>query len=153
MEINDFKSLRKNKGLSREDVCGIVAERGSVLDAARLERIENGKFPIHPDEVLLLSEVYNEPIMCNIYCSQKCPIGARYVEPIEKKELEKIILSMIASLNSIEKKQERLIEITSDGEVDDNELKDFMQIQEELQSISETVEALKFWTEKEIKSR
>lgn len=151
--MNDFKTLRKSKGLSREDVCSIVAERGSVLDPTRLERIENGKFPIHPEEVVLLADVYNEPIMCNIYCSRDCKIGKRYASPIEKTELEKIILSMIASLNSMEKKQERLIEITSDGEVDANELKDFMQIQEELQSISENVEALKFWTEKEMKLR
>lgn len=151
--MKDFKSLRKNKGLSREDVCDIVSERGNVIDSARLERIENGKFPIHPEEVVLLSDVYNEPIMCNIYCSRDCPIGKRYASPIEKTELEKIVLSMIASLNSMEKKQERLIEITSDGEIDGNEIKDFMQIQEELKNISKTVEALKFWTEKEIKSR
>lgn len=150
---NIFKSLRKKKRLSREDVCDMVAESGSILDDTRLERIENGRFRIQPEEVLLLSEVYNEPTLCNHYCSNECPIGKRYVKPVEKTELEKIILSMIASLNAMEKKQERLIEITSDGKVDEHEVKDFIQIQEELQNISMTVEALQFWTEKEIKPR
>lgn len=150
---NIFKTLRKDKDLSREEVCDIIAERGNVLDDTRLERIENNKFPIHPEEVLLLSDAYNEPRLCNHYCSHECPIGKRYIPPIEKTELEKIVLSMIASLNTIKKKQERLIEITSDGEVDDSELNDFIQIQAELQGISEMVEALKFWTEREINSR
>ena len=150
---NIFKTLRKGKDLSREEVCDIIAEQGNVLDDTRLERIENNKFPIHPEEVLLLSDAYNEPRLCNHYCSNECPIGKRYVSPIKKTELEKIVLSMIASLNTIKKKQERLIEITSDGEVDDSELNDFIQIQAELQGISEMVEALKFWTEREINSR
>lgn len=150
--LNVLKSLRKDKGLSREDVCSIVIESGNFIDDARLERIENGKFRIQPDEVLLLSEVYKEPTLCNIYCTSECPIGKRYALPVEKTELEKIILSMIASLNAMEKKQERLIEITSDGVIDDNEIKDFIAIQTELQGISEMVEALRFWSEKEIKS-
>lgn len=151
--MNDFKTLRKDKGLTREHVCDIISERGSALDPARLERIENGKFPIHPEEVLLLSEVYNEPMICNSYCTQECPIGMRYASPVDKTELEKIVLSMIASLNSMQKKQERLIEISSDGVVDEHEIRDFLKIQEELRSVSKNVESLKFWTEKEFKSR
>lgn len=45
------------------------------------------------------------------------------------------------------KKQERLIEITADGNIDKNEIRDFIKIQEELERISITVEALQLWTE------
>ena len=54
---------------------------------------------------------------------------------------------MLASLNSMNKKQERLIEITADGNIDKNEIRDFIKIQEELERISITVEALQLWTE------
>ena len=77
----------------------------------------------------------------------------RYASPVDKTELEKIVLSMIVSLNSMQKKQERLIEISSDGVVDEHEIRDFLKIQEELRSVSKNVESLKFWTEKEFKSR
>ena len=57
---------------------------------------------------------------------------------------------MIASLNSMKKSQERLIEITADGVIDDEELKDFVFIQNELERISITVESLQLWTEQMI---
>ena len=48
----------------------------------------------------------------------------------------------------MKKNQERLIEIGADGEIKDNELEDFIHIQEELERISLTVDSLKLWTEK-----
>ena len=54
---------------------------------------------------------------------------------------------MVASLNSMKKSQERLIEITADGVIDDDELQDFVFIQKELERISITVESLQLWTE------
>lgn len=54
---------------------------------------------------------------------------------------------MLASLNSIGKKQERLIEITADGIIDKEEIKDFVKIQKELEQISITVETLQLWSE------
>jgi hypothetical protein len=53
---------------------------------------------------------------------------------------------MVASLNAMNKKQERLIEITCDGAIDEEEIKDFVHIQEELEKISITVETLQLWS-------
>ena len=50
---------------------------------------------------------------------------------------------MIASLNTVEAEKNALIEITSDGQITENELKDFARIQIKLNEISSTVEALK----------
>ena len=58
----------------------------------------------------------------------------------------------MSSLNSIIRQQERLIEISSDGEVDDSELNDFMKIKAELQNVSESIETLKLWSEKELEN-
>ena len=55
---------------------------------------------------------------------------------------------MLASLNSVNKKKDRLIEITADGKIDTNEMDDFIYIQEELEKISITVETLQLWSEK-----
>ena len=81
------------------------------LQHERLERIENGKFPITPDEVMLLAEIYGEPTLCNHYCSKECPIGEKYVPEVKVKDLAQIVLEMLSSLNSMKKSQERLIEI------------------------------------------
>lgn len=54
---------------------------------------------------------------------------------------------MIASLNAMNKKQERLIEIAVDGTIDESEMADFKNIQKELEKISITVETLQLWME------
>ena len=143
-----YKKLRNNLKMSRDEVCDYVSDNTlGHLTPERLERIENGKFSIHPEEVLLLSKVYKEPSICNHYCSNECEIGKEYVPEVKVKDLEKIVLSMVASLNTMKKSQERLIEITADGFIDDDELKDFVFIQKELERISITVESLQLWTE------
>ena len=45
------------------------------------------------------------------------------------------------------RKQERLNEITADGLIEGEEIKDFVHIQEELEKISITVETLQLWSE------
>ena len=55
---------------------------------------------------------------------------------------------MLASLNAMNKRKDRLIEITADGKISDDELEDFLYIQEELERISITVETLQLWAER-----
>ena len=72
----------------------------------------------------------------------------KYVPEIKTKDLAQIVLEMLSSLNSMKKSQERLIEITADGSIDDDEIKDFVFIQQELEQISITVETLQLWVER-----
>ena len=95
-----------------------------------------------------MAEAYKRPSLCNYYCSQHCPIGQQYVPEVEIKELSSIVLEMLASLNSVDKKKDRLIEIAADGKIDRDEIDDFIYIQEELERISITVETLQLWSEK-----
>lgn len=147
------KSVKENKNIyqiSRENL-GLTREKASELlesvTADRIEKIESERSLPHPDEVLTMSQKYKIPSLCNHYCSQECPIGMQYVPKVETKMLSQIVLEMLASLNSIDKKKNRLIEITADGEVSDDELKDFVMIQDELEQISMTVESLQLWAE------
>lgn len=145
-----YKSIRKEHDMTRDEVCDIATGLDKPLQPERLERIENGKLEIHPEEVMLLSEIYGEPTLCNHYCSKECPIGQKYVPEIKVKDLTQIVLEMLSSLNSMKKSQERLIEITADGIIEDDEIKDFVFIQKELERISITVETLQLWVEEMI---
>lgn len=142
-----YKKTRTGHGMTRDAVCDKALLLNNPIQPERLERIENGKFPINPEEVLLLSEIYGEPTLCNHYCSNECPIGEKYVPEVKVKDLAQIVLEMLSSLNSMKKNQERLIEITADGIIDDEEIKDFVFIQKELEHISITVETLQLWVE------
>ena len=67
---------------------------------------------------------------------------------IKVKDLSQIILEMLASLNSMQKEKDRLIEITVDGKISGDELADFVSIQEQLEKISVAVETLQLWSER-----
>ncbi len=142
-----YKATRKKHDLTRDEVCDKASLMNNPIQPERLERIENGKFPIMPDEVMLLAKIYGEPTLCNHYCSKECPIGEKYVPEVKVKDLAQIVLERLSSLNSMKNSQERLIEITADGTIDDDEIKDFVFIQNELERISVTVEALQLWVE------
>lgn len=95
-----------------------------------------------------MAEKYKRPDLCNYYCANQCPIGQEYVPEVKIKDLPQIVLEMLASLNSMNKRKDRLIEITADGTITPDELEDFVFIQEELERISITVETLQLWAEK-----
>lgn len=142
-----YKKTRNEHDMTRDEVCDRAMLLNNPIQPERLERIENGKFRITPEEVMLLAEIYGEPTLCNHYCSKECPIGEKYVPEVKVKDLTQIVLEMLSSLNSMKKRQERFIEITADGIIEDDEIRDFVFIQKELEHISITVETLQLWVE------
>ena len=141
---NIYKQTREKLDLTREEASELL----EWISPERIERIENEKSSPNPDEVLQMSEKYKLPRLCNHYCANQCPIGQEYVPEIKVKELSQIVLELLASLNTMQKKKERLIEITSNGEIGDDEIEDFIAIQNELEKISITVEGLQLWSER-----
>ena len=141
---NPYQVTREALGLTREKASELL----ETISPERIEKIENERAEPHPDEVLVMAGKYRQPGLCNYYCANQCPIGQQYVPQIEAKALPQIVLEMLASLNSARKRQERLIEITVDGEITGEELEDFVHIQEELEQISMAVEALQLWSER-----
>ena len=147
-------STKENKGLYQKTREGLKLTRETAselletLSPERIEKIENDRVLPHPDEVLLMAQRYKQPSLCNYYCANQCPIGAQYVPEIKVKDLSQIILEMLASLNSMQKEKDRLIEITVDGKISGDELADFIDIQEQLEKISVAVETLQLWSER-----
>ncbi len=62
-----------------------------------------------------------------------------------------IILETVASLNAVYPLTNRLIEISRDGQISEDESPDFSNIQENLEKVSLAIEALQLWVEKECK--
>lgn len=141
---NRYHLAREEQGLTREE----AAELLEVITADRIEKIENERIDPQPYDVLVMSQGYKKPSLCNYYCSHECPIGKQYVPEVQIKELSAIVIEMLASLNSVNRTKERLIDIAADGIISDDEIADFIHIQEELERISVTVETLQLWAEK-----
>ena len=145
------KENKTNYQLAREEL-GLTREKASELletiAPERIEKIESERSLPRPDEVLIMAEKYKTPSLCNYFCARQCPIGQQYVPEIRNSELSDIVLKMLASLNAMDRKKERLIEIAADGTISKDEIDDFVHIQKELECISVTVETLQLWVEK-----
>ncbi len=150
------RSIKENKNIyqTSREALSLTREKASELmvymSADRIEKIENEKSLPHPDEILMMAEHYKKPNLPNYYCSHECPIGLEYVPEIEKKELSQIVLEILGTLNSVEKQKNRLIDITMDGEITEDEFKDFISIQKMLNKISQTVDSLQLWIQNSI---
>ena len=104
---NVYQTSRESLGLTRE----AAAEKLEFLSADRIEKIESEKSLPHPDEILAMADCYKNPSLCNYYCSHECPIGQECVPEVQMKDLSQITLEMLASLNTLNRDKDRLIEI------------------------------------------
>lgn len=150
------KSTKENKNIYQQ--CREAAEltrdkAGELMDFVspdRIERIESEKSLPQPDEVLAMAKCYKHPELCNYYCSHECPIGQEYVPEIQIKDLSQIVLETVATLNSLDKEKNRLIEIAVDGRINPDELEDFKRISRDLNKVSMAVDSLQLWVRKTI---
>lgn len=147
LEGQKFQKSRMDASYTQESASNDLNE----ISLDRIKRIESGSHKIRPSEVCAMADLYHDPTLYNFYCTNVCEIGKKYIPKIETGELQKIVLKMLSSLNSIENTKNRLVDIAVDGEISDEEIDDFVRIQKQLNEISITVEALKLWVDKEIK--
>lgn len=150
---NIYQKTREELGLSREKAADIIAEidngRYSFLDKYRLVKIEDESVKIQPEDIVALSKAYNCPELRNYYCCHQCDIGKIDApEVTDANNVHKTLVEMVVSLESVNAKKHRLMEILADGKVDDTEISDLNKILEELEKISMTIEAIQLWCEK-----
>lgn len=138
---NIYQTSREELGYTRAE----AAEKLGFISADRIEKIESEKTLPHPEEILAMADCYKAPSLCNYFCSHECPIGQEYVPEIKAKELSQITLEMLAALNNLAKRKERLVEITVDGEITEDEISDFVVIQEVLDKMSLIIDSLNLW--------
>ena len=147
------KSVKENKTvyqLAREEL-GLTREAASDLleyiSADRIEKIENEKTLARPEEVVTMSQCYKKPELCNYYCSHECPIGIGTVPELKIKDLSQITLEVLANLNVLNREKDRLVEITVDGTISEDEMKDFEAIREKLSEMAVAVNSLTLWVD------
>ncbi|MCR5469127.1 MAG: helix-turn-helix domain-containing protein [Lachnospiraceae bacterium] len=140
---NEYQLAREAAGLTRAEAADLM----EYVSESRIEKIESEKSAPHPDEIVAMADAYKKPGLCNYYCSTKCPLGQEYVPHIEAKDLSQIVLEMLATLNNLNKEKDRMIEISADGVISDDEMEDFSRIRKQLSQISMTADSLQLWIE------
>ena len=99
---------------------------------------------------MAMAECYKNPALCYYFCSHECPIGIEHVPEIKEKELSQITLEMLATLSKLTNAKARLIEITVDGEVSEDEFSDFVSIKKELEKMAMAIDSLNLWLDQTI---
>ena len=126
---------------------GAAEETG--VDRTRLAYIELGTINPHPEEVLILSETYNAPELCNHYCSKMCPLGMQTVNEVEVTELEKTVLQLLSVFQSLPEIKTELIDIAADGIIDTAERPKMEDILRRLDQAADKIQALKIYFTKQ----
>ena len=145
------KSVKENKNIYQlaREAAGLTRSQASealvFISDSRIEKIESEKCEPHPDEILAMDKAYKKPSLCNYYCSNECPIGQVSVPELKDKDLAQITLEMLSTINILTKQKDRLVEITVDGKVSKDEMKDFLNIKSELDKMTVSIESLKLW--------
>ena len=143
---NVYQQARESVDLTRSAACDAT---DGMLSESRIEKIENGTLGAHPEDVILMAWAYNKPELCNHFCTKECPIGKKYVPIVETiHDLPQITMTLLSNLNTLNREKDRIIDITADGKITDDEHEDFKLFREHLAEMSMAIESLKLWVEK-----
>ena len=144
-----WQTTRESLELTRERAADLIPG----FSPERIEKIENGRTQIQPEDVVLMADSYKSPALRNYYCANECPIGRQqHTLPTESKELAQIAVETLNAVNRISRNRDRLLEIVEDGQVCSDEYADFLEIKATLDKIALSVSNLQLWVDEQIAS-
>ncbi len=119
------------------------------IERSRLARIELDQIEPYAEEVDIMATAYNAPHLCNDYCNNICPIGIRKLEEqaknTEPDSIERLVLKFLSSTQSMESISKILVNITQDGSIDRDEIKDLQDVFAAMDTVSANIDAIKLW--------
>ena len=148
--IKENKSVymiaREKNGLTRER----ASEKIDGISASRLEKLENGRTTMQPEDVVMLARAYKDPMLCNYYCTHECAIGKRKTPQLEEKELPQIAIELVNTVSRLHQHKDEILQIAEDGRVSEDEYENFTSLKETINKLIVSAQTLDLWLEKEI---
>ncbi|MBQ9252743.1 MAG: helix-turn-helix domain-containing protein [Clostridia bacterium] len=141
-----YQTTREELGLTREKAAEILPG----FSPERIEKIENERVQIRPEDVKMMAEAYKAPGLCNYYCSQECPIGRGRTPRVESKNLVQIVVETLNGINRLSQYKDRMLEIAEDGALSADEYEDFGEIKETLDKLQVSVSTMQLWLEEQM---
>ena len=129
---------------SREGAADIM-----LIDRGRLYRIESGLTNPYPEEIHLMTDLYNAPELRNYYCRNCCPLGEN-IPVVDVQDLDRIAIKALSAFRKLSETKELLLDITEDGVIDESEKADMQTILETLEELESVTQNLKIWVKKNL---
>ncbi len=143
-----YQILREKKQITRADVDNLS---NGTLSASRLEKMENDTLSVHPEDILIMADIYDSPELCNYYCTKECPIGMKYVPSVDTvHDLPQITVELLSKLNALNRDKDRIIDIAADGKIAADEMEDFNLFCQHLEDMKLAIETLRLWADKTV---
>lgn len=74
----DYQTPRESKGLTRDNVASLLADKGIGISTESLGCYERGVRDPSPNMVVEFAEIYQEPFLTQRFCKHNCAIGQAY---------------------------------------------------------------------------
>ena len=129
---------------SREGAADIMS-----IDRGRLYRIESGIANPYPEEIRLMADLYNAPVLENYYCTNICPLGGE-MPKADLADLDRISIRALSTFRKIGETKELLLDITEDGVISEDEKGDLNKVLENLEELEQIAQSLKLWVKKNL---
>lgn len=140
-----LEASKHNEQLSsREGAADIMS-----IDRGRLYRIESGIANPYPEEIRLMSDLYNAPELGNYYCTGICPLGGE-MPRADLADLDRISIKALSAFRKIGETGELLLDITEDGVISEDEKEDLNKVLENLEELEQIAQNLKLWVKKNL---
>lgn len=138
-----MKAAQYNEKLKSRDG---AAEELHYSTRAKLNEWELGTRIPAPQDVLLMADLYNAPELITYYCKYQCPLGCDRAEVAEgdSESLDRITLKALSIMDKANEVQRKLLEITSDGKISDEEkpeMKKILAMMTEMQGVTDDLRA------------
>lgn len=117
------------------------------IDRGRLYRIESGIAIPYPEEIRLMADLYNAPELENYFCRTMCPLGCE-MPKVELANLDRLTVRTLSVFRKIGKTKEMLLDITSDGVIDESEKPELDEVVKNLEEVEEIAQSMRLWIKK-----
>lgn len=115
------------------------------IERTRLARIELNTIVPHPDEVRVMADAYNAPELMHYYCSHDCPIGkcmGILLPSSQASTVEQLAVQAAVALRGADMARERLLDISADGMITEDEKSTLDWVLKQLGQISQVAHQL-----------
>ena len=151
MAENIYRAARKraakdNSALNNAE----YAQDMIFIERTKLLCIEKGSITPDPDEVLRMAKAYGAPELCAHYCAKACPVGKYMDYPeIDCSSLSDIAAFLMSAVYFLDRTNDKIFKIFEDRKITENERREFNEILEKLDKVSDATEAIKLWAKKQ----
>jgi transcriptional regulator with XRE-family HTH domain len=134
-----YRDARKKRNISLETAAEMLG-----VSTRTLAYYEGGEVPTPADTVVAMSKLYNDPLLMPQHCRVVCAIGKVCTLDVRNINPYQLTVQFVKEFNDVHDRMKRFIEIISDGEVQDSEIPDWLDILRDIEELEQKAAQLRF---------